>query len=89
MYEKLRNFEESKEPKHTGAGKMSKPQTQLTIPSTSLAFQPIQLGNTVERETISVSKERGRQEAVRMADSFQNPEKDQRQANINKPRQTR
>ena len=43
--------------------------------------------NTVGREAISVSKERGRQEAVRMADNFQNQEKDQRQPNINKPRQ--
>ena len=47
----LEILKKEKEPKHTGVGKTSKPQTQPTIPSTSSAFQSIQLRNTVERVT--------------------------------------
>ena len=68
----LEALKKEREPKHTGVGKTSRPKNQPEISSTSSAFKLIQPGNTVDREITPVAKERGRQEAVKMAADFQN-----------------
>ena len=62
--------------KHIGVGKMSKPNGQKEISSTTSAFQKVTPTINKNHEASPVLKERGCKEAIEMAAKFHNPPSD-------------
>ena len=79
----LDDVKAQRQTKHRGVEKTSKPKSQNVIPSTVSAFQMVIPNISKEWwEASPVLKEKGCQEAIKMAAKFQNPSSKQQQTKI-------